>query len=263
MRGAVASLLLLLPALAATSCDFLLPGGGAGEVPLFQAPEVELQQAALTDYPGVGELGAWYCPDLMGPGAALACDVLVGPPPPEDQLQFLFQVGINVSNPNPIPLPAVEVLVSLTLFPEVADSALGAICLGFCEDTDPDCSPEPLAGQCSSDEPELVTIEDFGAAAFGLLFAVVSEGGGVPPELRIRTIPAGESGSMYIALGVSVDAMLDLLYAVFADHWEDYVDAGDLVVRIPYRLEGTLWFVVEGLGKIPVSFGPLDGAWEI
>jgi hypothetical protein len=92
---------------------------------------------------------------------------------------------------------------------------------------------------------------------------VVSQGGGVPPELRIRTIPAGESGTMYIALGVSLTTMLDLLETVFYDHWADYVDTGDLAVIIPYRVEGTLWFVVEGLGKIPISFGPLDGEWVI
>jgi hypothetical protein len=245
-------------------CDFLLPGDGEpGFGSLFKAPKVELQQAALTEYPGVGELGAWYCPELIGGGGAIACDLLLGPAPYEEDMQFLFQVGIDVENPNSYPLPAVELLVSLTLFPDVADQTLGAICLGFCDENDLDCSPEPLAGQCSSDEPELVTIEDFGAAALNLVFAVVSQGGGVPPELRIRTIPAGESGTMYIALGVSLTTMLDLLETVFYDHWADYVDTGDLAVIIPYRVEGTLWFVVEGLGKIPISFGPLDGEWVI
>ena len=255
--------LAFLPALAVAGCDFLLPGDGDPFGTLFTPPEVELKKAALTEYPGISELGAWYCPELIGAGGGLACDLLVGPQPYEEDMQFLFQVGIDVANPNTYPLPAVELLVSLTLFPDVADQTLGAICLGFCDENDQDCSPEPLAGQCSSDEPELVTIEDFGAAALGLVFAVVSEGGGVPPELRIRTIPAGESGTMYIALGVSLTTMLDLLEAVFYDQWIDYIDAGDLSVVIPYRIEGTLWFVVEGLGKIPISFGPLDGQWVI
>ncbi len=246
-------------------CDFLLPGAGdPGYTPFFDPPTVELQQAALTEYPGIDDLGAWYCPELIGQGGDIACDLLLGPAPATEDMQFLFQVGIDVSNPNSYPLPAVELLVSLTLFPDVADQTLGALCLGFCDEHDSDCSPEPLEGQCSSDEPELITIDDFGAAALNLLFAVVTEGDGlVPPELRIRTIPAGESGTMYIALGVGVQAMLDLLEVVFYDHWDEYVDAGDFSMIVPYRVEGTLWFVIEGLGKIPISFGPLDGEWII
>ena len=265
MRTLTVLVLTVLVVSLTMGCDFLLPGDGdPGFGKLFQPPQVELQQAALTDYPGVSELGAWYCPDLVGAGGAIACDLLLGPAPYEEDMQFLFQVGIDVANPNSYPLPAVELLVSLTLFPDVADQTLGAICLGFCDENDLDCTPEPLEGQCTSDEPELVTIEDFGAAALELVFAVVTEGGGgIPPELRIRTIPAGESGTMYVALGVSLTTMLDLLEVVFYDHWADYVDTGDLSVVIPYRVEGTLWFVVEGFGKIPISFGPLDGEWII
>ena len=103
-------------------CDFLLPGDGEpGFGNLFKAPKVELQQAALTEYPGVSELGAWYCPELIGGGGAIACDLLLGPAPYEEDMQFLFQVGIEVENPNSYPLPAVELLVSLTLFPAAPD----------------------------------------------------------------------------------------------------------------------------------------------
>lgn len=257
------TLALVLVLLSAPSCDLLtLPGG---TTLLFDEPGVRLSAAVLTSTPGVDELGAYYCPDLIGFGGELACGALLGPKPAKDSLQFQFRVDLDITNPNTFPLPTAELLLSLKLFPQAYEETLAAVCVGFCDEGATSCSAAPLSGQCQSTEPEILSVEDLAAAAFDYLLTVVIESGtgGVPPELAIQMIPAGETRTLSITLAIGVEAMLDLLAAVFADNWTDYVDGSQLTVNIPYTLDGTLWFVVENLGRVPVGFGPLEGVWHV
>ena len=180
-------------------------------------------------------------------------------------MAFQFQIDLGVTNPNSFPLPAVEMLVALSLFPNHYQQTLAAVCLGFCEPDDFTCSPKPLQGQCSTDEPEILSVEDLTAAALELLILVVASEatGGPPPEIQIKTIPAHGTRTMNITLAISVRTLLELLEAVFADNWIEYLDGQDFGLTIPYRIEGSIWFVVEGFGKVPIRFGPLDGEWNV
>jgi len=251
---------LLLAALAITSCNILQVDTWGQLSPVFQAPQASVSSAALEAYPSVDELARWYCPELIGVGGSIACQAALGSQPAKADLDLVFGVSVDVSNGNDYPLPAAEMLVSLTLFPREADETLGAICVGFCDEGEVSCTGNPLEGQCSSDEPEVRSVEDFLSAAFRVL---VLAGTGQLEELRIPTIPAKGSRTLSISLGVDVDALLALLQDVIAGRWTDYLAGGELAVRIPYRVEGTLWVVVEGAAKFPVSFGPFDGEWVI
>jgi hypothetical protein len=253
---------LTLPALSA--CDILTMTGAGGAAPIFETPSVRVSAALLTDYPGVDELAGWYCPSLAE--SAFFCETVLNLPQVEHaDLQFQFQVDIDVTNPNTYAIPTAEALVALTLYPAETDEALAGVCIGFCDEGAESCSTDPLEGQCQSDEPEILSVEDLAQAALGYLQHVITSAtlGQVPEELKLKMIPAGETRTLNITLAIGIDPMLDLLEAVFRANWTQYVDASGLELIIPYQVDGTLWFVVENLGKYPIRFGPYGGEWRL
>ena len=253
--------LLLVPlAFACASCNLLQVASWGQRSPLFTTPTIDVGQPALTSSPSIDAVARWYCPDLIGSGGELACSALLGPSPSDTELTFVFSTPLDVGNPNAFPLPALEALVALTLFPEGTDRTLGAACLSFCGTDDATCASLPDAGTCASSEPDLRSIDDFAAAALHVLVGVAT---GDAPALSVPTIEADGSRRLTLALSVDAGTLLELLAGEAADRWQAYVAGEAVSLSIPYQLDGTLWFVVEGLGRVGFPFGPVSGEWKI
>jgi hypothetical protein len=238
------------------SCD--LNGGGGGL--LWDEPLIETGQVALTKSPGLDKLAAYYCPEALG---ETTCDLAVGSPPPETDLLFRFDLPLMVTNPNTFAIPAVELLTVIDLFPGEQAQHLAAICVAFCEDGDATCTGDPGAGACSSDEPEINSIEDFAQAAENYLSVYVESqlSGQVPPELKVRMLAANAESTLHMLFDIAPDPLLQALQKAFLDNI-DNVLAGNYEVTIPYSIQGSLFFVIESVGKIGVNFGPIQGEWK-
>jgi hypothetical protein len=232
--------LLALAFLVCGSCNLLQLGSWGQRSPLFSAPSVRVGDPALTSSPALEALARYYCADLIGTGGALACNALLGPAPSRNELSFVFSIPLDVGNPNAFPLPAIEALVALTLFPDTSDHTLGAT--------------------CTSTDPDLRTVDDFAVAALEVLTGVVS---GDAPALHVPTIEADGSRRLTLALSIDAGTLLDLLANEVSARWQAYLADESVSVSIPFELDGTVWFVVEGLGRVGFPFGPVAGEWTV
>jgi len=256
----------LLPLLASLSCDFL-PQSELGDsfLPSVEKPVVEVQPAKLVKNPSLQKLGAWYCPVVFSdPIIRALCTATLGNVPPDEQLIFRFELPFRVTNPNSFPLPAVELLTSLSLFPGETSYHLAALCVTFCEDGDLECLTHG-SGTCESDEPEITSAEELAQAAWDYLEVYIASelAGQVPPELKVRLIPANGEGLVLITLDLLPEPLLDALEATFEQLLEDIVDDDNVNIAIPYSVEGAIWFVVENFGRFGVNYGPIEGEWVI
>lgn len=259
----------LVLALAFSACDFL-PDSDYGDefeliAPAIKEPVVTSGDVALVQYPGLLTLSAYYCPLLLDdPFVDVLCVGLVGPVPPMSDLIFRFELPLFVENSNDFALPAVELLTALNLFPGEDRRQLAAICVSFCEVGDLECLDKG-PGTCSSDEPEILTLEDLAAAALDYLSVYVASrvAGEVPPELRVRMIPPNSQAQVQVTFDLHPAPLLEALEVAFADHLEEIIDEEDVTVVIPYDIEGAIWFVVENFGRFGVNFGPIEGEWAL
>jgi hypothetical protein len=241
------------------SCNVLqLASWGQGSS-LFTPPDLSMGDVALASSPPLATLARWYCPELIGTGGSLACSALFGAAPSPAELSFVFTVPIDVTNPNAFPLPALEALVALTLFPATSDRTLGAVCVSFCGG-DATCDALPDAGTCASSDPELRDAADFAGAAFRWLTLAVTE---QAPELVVPTIEAHGTRRLTLALSIDADTLLDLLAGEVASRWSDFLSEQAVALHVPYAIEGSVWLVVEGLGRLGVGFGPVEGQWTL
>lgn len=265
-------LLWLLTALAATSfvlgsCDFLPlddPDYGI-DIPHVEKPEVTSGEAALVKYPSLQKLGAYYCPLVFGdPITAGLCAYALGDVPPHSELIFRFQLPLYVENKNSFPLPAVELLTALNVFPGEDRKQLAAICVSFCEEGDVSCL-EQADGTCSSDEPEIATIDDFVDAALGFITLYIEKtvAGEVPPELKVKLIPPNTNGVILVTFDLAPEPLLEALEVAFNNHLEEVIDDEEVTIKIPYDVEGAIWFVVENFGRFGINYGPIEGAWVL
>ncbi len=248
------------------SCDFL-PQSELGD-PLFpsvEKPVVVAQQAKLVKNPSLQKLGAWYCPVVFNdPIIRALCAATLGDVPPDEQLIFRFELPFTISNPNSFPLPAVELLTSLKLFPGETSYHLAALCVTFCEDGDVECLSHG-SGSCESDEPEILSTDDLVQAAWDYLEVYIESEmtGQVPPELKVRLIPAYGDGVVLVTLDLAPEPLLEALELAFEEHLEEIVDDENVTIVIPYSVEGAIWFVVENFGRFGVNYGPIEGKWVL
>jgi hypothetical protein len=87
--------------------------------------------------------------------------------------------------------------------------------------------------------------------------------GEVPPELRVRLIPAHSQGVVLVTFDLHPDPLLEALEVAFDQHLEEILDEEEVTIVIPYDIEGALWFVVENFGRFGVNFGPIEGEWTL
>lgn len=243
------------------SCEF--PGGDGSWVADVVDPLVDPGDIVLTKSPSFSSLAAYYCPMVYDAAAVeTLCAAALGARPSVDSMIFQFELPLHISNDNDFPIPAVELLTSLTVFPGKTSQELGAVCVQFCEEGDASCG-DLQPGACSSDEPEINSIDDFAGAAAGFigLFIENEIAGEVPPELAVRTIPAGGSLELRLTFSIAPEPILEVLIAIFEQNIDAILQGSELELEIPYEIEGSLWFVVENFGRFGVNFGPVGDTW--
>jgi hypothetical protein len=262
---------LLSFSLTVLSCDFIFPESeyGSDFDPFgfaVEQPTVSTGDIELVRYPDLWTLGAYYCPIVFNDFLLQKlCQVTLGSVPPNSELIFRFQLPLTVHNPNTFAIPAVELLTALSVFPAEERQQLAAVCIGFCDEGDLACLDASGNNLCTSDEPEIRSIDDFAQAALGYLSIFIESrlNNEVPPELRVKMIPPESDGFIVITFEIHPDPLLEALEIAFFDHLEEIIDDENVTVVIPYDVEGTLWFVVENFGRFGVGFGPVEGEWRI
>lgn len=251
-RGVV-TLALLATVAAAASCDVLWRGEGAPElaVPTLQLSE---DAALLVDPPDLDALALYFCSRLVGSTLCLP----FGPPPRKEELQFHFQLVFDIDNPNQIPIPTSEIQVGLHLWPDQTFGELGDVCITLCEAGAADC-PIPPEGACYYSPTDIDTLEEFlVAAARGavILLGEAINGEPIGQDLRVFSVPAGETIQLKVTLSIGIDPMLKLLEEAAPDVFEHVLFSSGDSLDIPYAVAGRIWFNIPYLGRVTVGFGP-------
>lgn len=284
-----------LLALALPGCSFLTPFGPIGGLPQqgvdIRPPSVQARGVRLVQHPTPEAVARWYCDQQLSP---FLCQAL-GPTPSPDQLKFVFDVDLAFTNPNTVPVPVVAALVALTVFPEgqpvpgrgsststtsggsilglptgrpatsdtsstpADDETLGTVCVALCEDDGSTCVQDPDACRL---EGSIRDIDDFAGAAIGFLTSL-AVGQRRFEDLRVRTIPAGQSTTVSFRLSIDPERMLRVLVRVFSDIVTDFQAGRTPQLVIPYELEGTAFLNVEGFGRFAAEFPRYEDRWSL
>ncbi len=251
--------LLVLP-----GCELL--GAGGGGAPSRLLPSLDMGTPVLTRSPSIGDIAAFYCPELLGdPISALACSATLGPPPPEELLRFDFDLVFQVDNPNDIPVPATEILAAIEVFAGQAQSELGAVCVQLCEAGTPGCTGAPGPESCRDDQADIRSLEDFASAAVGLLVAAAGAAAtGELDNLLVRTIPPFATDfEIRVRFSLGVKAMIELLRHFVGTAVQELLANRSFVLEIPYSVRGTIWFQIPLFGRVALGFGDFLGTWEV
>lgn len=233
------------------------------ELARLEPPNVRVAEVRLARSPTNEQVAMHLCAQLAserGLPGSLVCGAFGRAPTPEE-LTFAFEVELEIANPNRIELPLAQALVAFRAWPEEDDPrSLGAVCVSLCED--PSRCPSSGADACRSSEPEIRDLDDFAGAAATFLVAV-ARGERSVTDLRVRTIPPGETIRAIIRLELDPDTMMALVRRL-ADDAVSAVQAGRApVFDVPYEIEGAVWVEVESFGRFAASFGPFRDRWRV
>ena len=230
-------------------------GGPAIKPP--DPPRIVVAEVRLARMPSKEMVAKYLCPQVA-PG--LLCQAL-GRAPTAAELAFVFEMRLDVTNVASIPLPMVEALTAFTAFPGAQGAQnLGAVCLSMCED--PATCPPPGADACQGGGPQIRTMNDFAGAAANFLLNVAT-GQASLDNLRIKTIPAGQTVQVIIQLQLDPIQLLSLVNRFAQDAMAQVKRAQVPSFTIPYAVEGSVWVKVEGFGKIAAAFGPYNNQWTL
>ena len=252
----LAGFLLLSMALCSQGC-FLFDSGN----PAFPKPTLAMKSATLVQNPTPDQLLSYYCPQLL---SSLLCAPVFGGPPPKADLKFFFEMRFDAGNSGDLPVPMIEMLLALDVFPGEEQESLGSVCVRFCPADDATCSGEPGPNSCTSDKPDIDSIEDFGQAIQDFIFAAATGQVDFADEnLNMRIIPPGQNIDISVVFGLDVDKVLELLIVFVDKLGNQLLNGQDIVFDIPYSARGTLFFDVPYFGRFPLGFGPFEDVWEI
>ena len=220
-------------------------------------PIIEVVTTRLSRAPGRRDIAQHYCMERAP--TPLICRAF-GPLPEEQDLRFAFDVELEMQNPTGSAMPVVQALFAFTAFPESDDEEnLGAVCMSFCEDPE-DCAAS--ADACHSDEPEIRDLDDFRGAVRDFLFSV-ARGERRFEDLRVRTIPPGETMRLVVRLELEHEQIFRLIRQSVGSLIEGAMREQMPEITIPFRLEGSAWVSIEGLGRIAAGFGPIEDEWNL
>ncbi len=234
-----------------------------------QIPGVTFKSAALHQSPSQQQFEAYYCPqvvpDPLGPGSAsLLCSAAFGAKPKTDAMQVAFNLLYNADNPNRFPVPLAEMLTAVTVFPGKTKTKLGAACVKFCAEGDATCNGSPDPDSCKSSDADIKSLEDFQNAATDLVIAKGIEAlAGGEPSFKAPQLAALADSDIGALFAFGPDPLLTVLEQVATQSVQQLSQGQAVTFDVPYQLEGTVWFDVGDLGKVPVGFGPVEGSWRI
>lgn len=256
LRRAVQATLLAVSLVALQGCELLGAAGGGS----FPMPTLGMKSATLVQNPTANQLVAYYCPELLG---ATLCTPVLGGAPAKADLSFYFDMRFDAGNSGDLPVPLLEMLLGLTVFPGVDEESLGSTCVRFCAADDPTCNGEPAPNSCKTDDQTVDSLEDFGAALAGFVFAAAAGAPNVEDNLKLRVIPPGKDIEVSVVFGLDVDTVLDLLLHLADQAGSSLLNGKAVEFDIPYAARGTLFFDVPIIGRQPLGFGPYSDTWKI
>lgn len=262
------SSLLLLALLSSTNgCAELQSVLGAAGDParagLPPPPRVEVAAVRLAQAPTPEQLALYACTKVAPP---FVCSMLaIGLGTTAATPTVAFELELSIANEARVPVPLVEMLVGFTAWPEARGQRnLGATCITLCEDPARGCATPPNACQASSTggERDIRSLSDFGAAATNFLVRVAT-GEARLETLRVRTVQPGATLRATFRFELDVDQLVELMRAVGDDAIAELQRGRVPQFAIPYRLEGTLWVRIEGLGRIGVALPATSGTFRL
>lgn len=223
-------------------------------------PNVSVSTIELAAHPTAQQLAGYFCSEyLPAPANMFVCPAAFGSVNMTD-LEFAFDLELRFQNPNQIPVPIVEALVAFTAYPSTSNQRLGALCISMCEN--PNSCPQNGPGACESNQPEIRDASSFASAAVGFLVRTAT-GQASLEDLRVRTIEPSGQVVLNVRLSLAPAQLLPLIKETVTNLVDRLRDRQIPSFSIPYRLEGTAFVTIEGLGRIAVDFGPVENSWNI
>ncbi|MCG5055035.1 MAG: hypothetical protein KA712_18885 [Myxococcales bacterium] len=234
-------------------------------------PVVSFQDAVLVRAPSRQQLAAHYCPRVVDPpfglrsGLEALCEGFFGPPPSAEDMKVGFDLQFHIDNPNQFPLPMGSALTAIDTFANRAGGAvsLGAVCVQFCPEG-VTCSGQAAEGACRASERDVRSLSDFGQAATNLIIGLgAGLARGEKPAFTLPPIASGGSADVFVRYAFGPEKLWPLMQNLAADAKEELAKGRMPEFRIPYKLEGTLFFDAGSIGRAAVGFGPRDGTWPL
>ncbi len=253
--------LLLLSALPAVSGCALIEDIADG----VQLPSGAMNRVDLVRAPTTNQMLSWSCVELLG--SAVCSTVGLGTVPSTQDLLFSFDLVFDLSNPNDaIPIPLVELLLGMSVF---EGANLGVACISFCDPADEACQPALDAeGACQAEQ------STEGAPAVGDLVPTVDELVDLANNVLEGEDLGYENGDFryieplgtmeaHIQFDLAPDLVLGLADELLTQAVDDVVAGENVQLKIPYAVEGSMFFDVPENGRYALGFGPFADQWAL
>ncbi|HET6149986.1 MAG TPA: hypothetical protein VFH68_20770 [Polyangia bacterium] len=263
--------LALLAGSTASSCAMLnnlqLPQGAAGLT--ITPPSITFSGATLVQSPSERLLAAYYCPELVSApfgSAGVLCQGFFGRRPSPAEMSVAFDLRFHISNPNQIPIPLASVLTAATVFPAATNQQLGASCFQLCApgNVGGGCGGSAAASACQASSRDVRSLNDFAGAAAGLLIAGgIAAATGQPFTFEAPRVSAAAELDVVVRFSFGPEPLLATLRQLALQSVNELKAGRSVSFRVPYRIEGTVWFDAGSFGRIAVGYGPLDGVWVL
>jgi hypothetical protein len=196
--------------------------------------------------------------------AAILCQQFFGRRPSPAEMNVAFDLRFHISNPNQIPIPLASVLTAATVFPSATNQRLGASCFQLCAPGQPGCGAPAAAGACAASSRDVRSLNDFAGAALDLLIANgVAAATGQPLTFEAPRVSAAAALDVIVRFSFGPEPLLATLRQLAAQSVDELKAGRSISFRVPFRVEGTVWFDAGSFGRIAVGYGPLDGVWVL
>lgn len=264
-------LALMVAATAGSSCAMLenlkLPQGPAGLN--ITPPRISFSGATLVQSPSERLLAAYYCPELVSApfgSSGVLCQGFFGRRPSPAEMSVAFDLRFHISNPNQIPIPLASVLTAATVFPAATNQRLGASCFQLCApgNVGGGCGGAVSASACQASSRDVRSLDDFAGAAAGLLIAGgIAAATGQPFTFEAPRVSAAAELDVVVRFSFGPEPLLATLRQLAVQSVNELKAGRSISFRVPFRIEGTVWFDAGSFGRIAVGYGPLDGVWVL
>ena len=228
-----------------------------------QAPTASLDRVDLLDHPNTNKLMRWACYEYL---SETECSLAGLSPINTNNMRFSIDVVFELTNPNKdFAIPLVEMLLSMTVYPEDTAENLGAICVSFCDPGESTCTPAADAERaCSLDDAKQIDTVADAIPSVDELFEIAEEvaDGDIDGNNSFRMIPKNGSTEAHVQIDLNVDTALAVLDRALRDAIDTYINRGNFRIRMPHSSEGNVFFNVPEAGRYAVGFGPFEDQWN-
>jgi hypothetical protein len=233
-----------------TGCDEISKALGVS------MPSIELNQVDLVDAPSASQALSWSCFEFIGvcPGMSK---------PSEEAMNFSFDVVFDMTNNNrSLPIPLVEILLGISVFEE---EDLGAMCISFCDPDEEDCAPERDAeGACDVESADVVdSASDLVPNESDLADLATGSSSDDTENGEFRVIPAGDTIEAHIQFDLDGETAMNIGERAVVEAVSSALSSGKFKLKVPYEVEGNLFFDVPKKGRYVVGFGPFESSWTL